>query len=211
MATEQENAEPIGQQNTKANLTRLLNDLAEHPEWIEEVTKQVEEAFSEDRAIMIIDMSGYTRSTQSGRLIPFLLMVNQMRQLAEPVIEEHGGLLVRAEYDNLTCIFDEVEAALRSSFEISSRLEAANVILPSDRELYASTGIGYGTILNVENEIIYGNEVNLTSKLGEDVARSGEILLTDSAHERVKDQAREFKCQSINVSGVVIDYHVLIH
>ena len=99
-----------------------------------EMWKKVEEAFSEDRAIMIIDMSGYTRSTQSGRLIPFLLMVNQMRQLAEPVIEEHGGLLVRAEYDNLTSIFDDVDVSPSGEYVLVSRtLRPYSYLVPAAR------------------------------------------------------------------------------
>ena len=201
---------PITELNTRANLMRLLDELGEHPERIDEITKKIEDAFEQERAILILDMTGFTRATQQGSLISFLLGINQMQRLAVPVIEDHGGILVRAEHDNLTCLFDSVEEAIGASREISRRLESANVILPSDKELYAAVGIGYGSILNVENHAIYGNEVNLASKLGEDIGNLGDVLLTVSAFEHLDQQG--FKCEErkVSISGLELSYFAVL-
>lgn len=201
---------PIAEQNTRANLMKLLDELGEHPERIEDVTDRIEEIFGQERTILILDMTGFTRATQQGSLISFLLSINQMQRLAVPVIEDHGGILVRAEHDNLTCLFDAVEDAIRASREIARRLESANVILPADKELYASIGIGYGSILNVENHAIYGNEVNLASKLGEDIGELGDVLLTEAAYARLDET--QFKCEqrSVSVSGLELNYYAVL-
>jgi class 3 adenylate cyclase len=48
--------------------------------------------------------------------------------------------------------------------------------------LGVSIGIGFGRLFYLPSEDdYYGAEVNLASKLGEDLARSGETLLTESA------------------------------
>lgn len=202
---------PIAGLNTRINLMKMLDELGEHPERISEITRRIEEAFEQERAILILDMTGFTRATQQGSLISFLLGINQMQRLAAPVIEEHGGILVKAEHDNLTCLFDGVGDAIRASREIARRLEAANVILPSDKELYASVGIGHGSILNVDNEAIYGNEVNLASKLGEDIGELGDVLLTPAAYEQISDQ--DFKCEErkISVSGLELTYYAVLN
>lgn len=202
--------EPIAEKNTEATLARLLDELGEHPERIEEVTEHINRIFCEERTVMILDMSGFTRMTQTGNLIAYLLMINQMKRLALPCIEAGHGLLIRAEHDNLTCLFDSVEAALEVGAEITSRLQSANVVLPSDRELYISIGIGHGNILNVDNVHIYGDEVNLASKLGEDIADKGDVLLTSGAHDQVKDQDLDLKEDSLSISGVRIQYYRLI-
>ena len=201
---------PIAELNSRANLMRLLDELGEHPERIEEITERIRDVFEQERTIIILDMSGFTRATQEGNLISFLLGINQMQRLAVPVVEEHRGILVRAEHDNLTCLFDEVKDAISASREITSRLGSANVILPSDKELYASVGIGYGVILNVENQAIYGNEVNLASKLGEDIADLGDVLLTGSAYEQIKQQ--DVKCEErrVSVSGLNLTYYAVL-
>lgn len=200
---------PIGEMNSRENLMRLLDELGEHPERIDDVTARIEEAFEQERTIMVLDMSGFTRATQQGNIISFLLSINQMQRLVVPVVEEHGGLLVRAEHDNLTCLFDRVDDAITASREITGRLESANVILPSDKELYASIGIGHGAILNVANEAVYGNEVNLASKLGEDIAVLGDVLLTSEAHDQVKDAGLDFEERTVSVSGLELNYYAL--
>src|SRR5918998_2425051 len=185
--------EPIAELNTKNNLMKLLDELGEHPERIADVTARIEEMFEQERCVLVLDMSGFTRATQQGNLISFLLSINQMQRLVTPVVEDRGGIVVRAEHDNLTCLFDDVGQAIEASREITGRLQSANVILPSDKELYASVGIGFGAILNVENEAIYGNEVNLASKLGEDIGNLGDVLLTPAAYERI--EAIDIECE----------------
>ena len=50
---------------------------------------------------------------------------------------------------------------------------------PSERVAF-SFGIGFGEVLDLGHDLL-GLEVNLASKLGEDRARPGEILLTPGA------------------------------
>ena len=200
---------PIDELNTRANLMKLLDELGEHPERFDDVTRRIEEVFEQERTILILDMTGFTRATQEGNLISFLLSINQMHRLAVPVVEEHGGILVRAEHDNLTCLFDRVDDAVSASREITNRLGSANVILPSDRELYASIGIGHGTILNVENEEIYGNEVNLASKLGEDIGELGDVLLTPGAYRQVAEGKVKCEERTVSISGLELTYYAL--
>ncbi len=205
-----ENPDPsIAGLNSEANLQRLLDELAEHPERIEDITDRLREIFNQDKTVMILDMSGFTRATRAGNLISFLLMIHQMRQLALPCVEENGGILIRADHDNLTCLFDEVEQAIEASRAITERLESANVILPSTRDLYVSVGIGYGPIVNVDNKVIYGDEVNLASKLGEDIAELGQVFLTEAAHDRLKGKGVEAEKKAVNVSGINLTYYAL--
>ena len=68
--------------------------------------------------------------------------------------------------------------------------------------MHGEFGIGYGEILVIENEDIFGSEVNLASKLGEDLAQRGEILLTESAHNRVEKDRREYERLRMSVSGI---------
>lgn len=197
----------IAELNTKANLARLLDELAENPERIDSVTERVNEMFGERRAILVLDMSGFTRATQRGDLISYLLMINQMQRLAVPTVEKHGGIFVRADHDNLTCLFDEVLPAIEASRTITTQLETVNVVLPADRELYVAIGIGFGSLLNVENQVVYGNQVNLASKLGEDIGQLGDILLTEDAYRRVEDEDVKVMEHNVTVSGIDVCYY----
>ena len=201
---------PVAELNSRDNLMKLLDELGEHPERIDDITERIEAIFKQERTIMVLDMSGFTRATQQGNIISFLLSINQMQRLVTPVVEENSGLVLRAEHDNLTCLFDRVEDAIAASNEVSRRLESANVILPSDKELYASIGIGHGKILNIGNEAIYGNEVNLASKLGEDIGNLGDVLLTADAYEQVRASDIKTEERKVSVSGLELTYYAVL-
>lgn len=194
---------------SRAELDALLNAILERPYDREEIEREIEEKFTGERAVMALDMSGFSRTTQIRGIVPYLLMIHQMRLLAEPVIEKHSGSVVSAEADNLLCVFDAVEDALVASREITGRLDAANLMLPKDLELYVSIGVGYGHLLVVGNDQIFGNEVNLASKLGEDVADRGEILLTPGARARISDADDSWDERAVTVSGLELTYYAL--
>jgi class 3 adenylate cyclase len=201
------NTGSIADLNSRGNLTRLLDELGEHPEQEAEIRARIEDVFTQDRAIFILDMSGFTRTTQRAGIISFLLMINQMQKLCLPVVEKHGGILINTFADNLTCLFDDVPPAVEASKELTTNLLAANVVLPQEKELYVSIGIGWGQVLNVANEAIYGTQVNIASKLGEDIAELGEILLTEEAFERIGNDAIESEERLVTVSGIELPHH----
>src|SRR5688572_16124587 len=112
--------------NTRARLDELLDQIIEHPEKRAELEAQIERDFTERRAVFVLDMSGFSRTTQAHGVVSFLLMIHQMRLLAAPVVEARGGRLVKAEADNLYCLFETVEAAVAAAREIVRRLETVN-------------------------------------------------------------------------------------
>lgn len=194
--------------NTRARLDELLNLIIEHPEKRAELEGQIERDFTEQRAVFVLDMSGFSRTTQAHGVVSFLLMIHQMRLLASPVVQARGGRLVKAEADNLYCLFETVEAAVDAAREIIRRLETVNVLLPAGRRLYASIGIGYGDVLAPAEEDLFGDEVNLASKLGEDVAGEGVVLLTEAARARLSETV-ETREERVSVSGLVLKYFQL--
>jgi adenylate cyclase len=204
-------SDKLARRNTKANLDRLLGEINAEPHRRGEITREIETIFGQDKAVLVLDMSGFSRTTRQQGIVSFLLMIHQLQVLAAPSINQHGGLLVKAEADNLFCLFDDVSGAVRAGREIVERLNTVNLLLAEAQRLYASIGIGYGRILNVEDEDLFGDEVNLASKLGEDVAGRGAILLTIAAYSRLNDPAIVTRHEELNISGLTLSYHVVEH
>lgn len=208
-----DNNEPVSYRNTRANLERLLNNIIEHPERRTEIEAQMDTIFGQDKAIFVLDMSGFSRITQRLGITQFLLMIHQMHLIAKPCIFENHGLLIKAEADNLFCLFDTVLEAISAGRVLIQRLNAANTLLPTERDLFVSIGIGYGHFFNIDDEDIFGNEMNLTCKLGEDIAQRGQILLTAAAHAQVGAAVLStpliFEDDAISISGVTLSFYRL--
>lgn len=167
--------------NCRENFDLILGAMIDTPADAEALVQRLDADFGETRAIMVLDMSGFSRTTEAHGIAAFIAMIYRMRALAAPVIVGAGGVLVKAIADNLYCIFDTVPHAAEAARGIIRVLDAANSHFPPDRALYASIGIGWGRILNVGGEDIFGCELNHASKLGEDIADTREILVTESA------------------------------
>ncbi|MEM7294546.1 MAG: adenylate/guanylate cyclase domain-containing protein, partial [Pseudomonadota bacterium] len=103
--------------------------------------------------------------------------------------------------------FGECSSALDAAFAINRTLQESPVSLTDEENFRVCIGIGYGEVLNAGHEGCFGNEVNVASKLGEDTADPGEILLTESAYNALSDEQRaHFSARKIDVSGVAIAY-----
>ncbi len=193
---------------SRANLDRLLQDMLDRPEHQDKIIEQVEQRFGVDAAVLVLDMSGFSRTTRQHGIVRFLLMIFQMRILAESAITGNGGSLVKSEADNLYCRFRTVDEAVQCAMAIIRTLETVNPLLPTDRRLYASIGIGFGHILFIEEQDMFGDEVNLASKLAEDIAQGGEILMTSAARANLV-QTVDVQDKTVGVSGLTLTYSQL--
>ncbi|MEW5685273.1 MAG: adenylate/guanylate cyclase domain-containing protein [Pseudomonadota bacterium] len=194
--------------NSRARLDGLLSRIIEEPEKRADITAEIEREFTQRRAVMVLDMSGFSRTTQVHGVVSFLMMIHQMRLLAVPTIEARGGMLVKAEADNLYCLFEGVDDAVAAAREIIRQLSTVNVLLPAGRRLYASIGIGFGDVLVLAGEDLFGDEVNLASKLGEDVAQGGMVLLTEAARAELSVVVETVE-ERASISGLTLVYHTV--
>lgn len=196
--------------NSQEYLERMLTEMIRYPDRRAEIVGTIEETFTQKRAVMALDMSGFSRTTQRLGIVSFLLMIHQMRLICRPCVEEQRGVVIKAEADNLFCLFDTVADAVTACREMIERLDAANQVLAAEQHLYAAFGIGYGDILNIADEDIFGDEMNIACKLGEDIARPREILLTAAARAQLIEnegggdlRTRE---EGLSISGLTLSY-----
>ncbi len=200
----------LDQVNSRQALSQLLNDMISFPERRAEISETIEGTFGQCKAVLALDMSGFSRTTQQHGIISFLLMIHQMQLICRPCVDQHGGVVIKTDADNLFCLFDTVAEAVKASQEIITRLNAVNTVLPADRQLYVAFGIGYGKILNIGDEDIFGDEMNLACKLGEDIAEKGEILLTPDAKAeltKLDGSGIAMREGAISISGIHLNYY----
>ena len=196
------------QTNSRIYLENLLEQIAGHSERQTEIIQIIDDVFGQNKAVMVIDMCGFCRSTQEHNIIMVLSMIYRLQTLSKPCIEANGGQLIKSEADNLYCLFDTVIDALRAYSHIRGCLAASNQKLPEYSRINISAGIGYGRVLNIENKDLFGAEVNFASKLGEDIAGSGEILLTENAFAQIQEIGAHFQAKTIEISDFPLPYHI---
>src|SRR5262245_4509747 len=70
--------------NSRENLRQLLSQLVEYPDRRAEITEIIENTFGDNRAVLVLDMSGFSRTTQRLGIISFLSMIHQMQSICGP-------------------------------------------------------------------------------------------------------------------------------
>jgi class 3 adenylate cyclase len=187
-----------------AELWRLLDQRNEHPESLAEIDGEIWRRFGRTRAVLVLDMCGFSRLTMRYGITHFLAMIRRLVTIVRPIVADGGGHIVKTEADNVFATFDDVPQALAVAREIHRNLDAANVFLPEDWDLHAGIGIGYGPVLLIGSHDLFGSEMNVASKLGEDVAGRGEILLSAAARARI-DGAAGLTEISVQLSGFTLN------
>ncbi|MEO7107617.1 MAG: hypothetical protein ABIZ09_14675, partial [Rhodoferax sp.] len=82
-------------------------------------------------------------------------------------------------------VFDTPQQALAAAQAMVEATIAANPGRAAEDRIEVCIGLGYGTVLRIDDHEVWGSEVNAASKLGEDLAKGGEILVTDSFRNAV--------------------------
>ena len=149
---------------------------------------RVEEAiwktYGVEKAILALDMSHFSLSVRRSGILPYLGLIRRMHRITEPIVRECRGDVVKYVADNLLAVFAEVTDAVAAAVKINQALIEAPVFTATE-SLSVAIGIDHGRFVLVPGRDCYGDPVNIAYKLGEDLARPGEILITAAARERL--------------------------
>jgi class 3 adenylate cyclase len=139
-------------------------------------------ALSRPLAIVYTDTDDFTHRAARDGILHFLMCFDRALRHLRPAVARNGGRVVKVEADSLMLAFPDGAAACRGVDAMEAALRRLNRGRPTNEQLAFSYGIGFGQVLELDDDV-FGLEVNLASKLGEDLARPGEVLLTPSAAE----------------------------
>jgi adenylate cyclase len=183
-------------------LDDLLSERNQYPERAPEIDQKIKDAFQKKIAILVLDMVGFSRMSVEHGIIHYLGMIRQMHETATPPVLDNGGAVLKKAADNLFCRFDNPSRALEGALDIFRAFDAVDTALPDDRDLFGSIGIGYGNTLVIDDEDMFGTEMNLACKLGEDCAGKQEILVTPAAYAALTPDSYVFSPVSYLIGGM---------
>lgn len=149
-----------------------------------EIDKRIWDLFGEDWCVMFTDLSGFSRNVAKFGIIHFLQTIYESERILIPVIEEHDGILLKVEGDSFLVIFRKIDSATVAAVEMQKVLAKYNKKKSAEEKVLLCVGLGYGTMLRIGDQDVFGSEVNAASKLGEDTAKAEEILVTGSVREK---------------------------
>ena len=157
--------------------------------------KEIWQQYGHDKAIFALDMSGFSLTVRRDGIVAYLAKIRKMQQLAIPLVNANQGEVVKCVADNLMAVFDDANCAVM----------AAIAIRQSCQELGqpVSIGLDYGRILLIQKQDCFGDAVNKAYKLGEDIARANEILITEQLQTQLPANVPyTLTAEHISISGL---------
>ena len=184
----------------------LLNfSQAEDPDNRQHIEAELWKEYGVERAVFVLDMSGFSLLTRKYGIVHYLSMVKRMQLTTKPIIKSYGGSMIKYEADNCFAVFLDPLSAVNAGLALQHAFEASNLMTSDDLDIYISCGIDYGKILVIEGQDCFGDTVNRASKLGEDLAAAGEVLVTKEAMYAIPPEAGiKARKMTVSISGINI-------
>ncbi len=147
----------------------------------EVVRQSIWDEFGTEGAVFISDMASFSSTSRKIGVCHFLKLIHRTRQIVRPIIEANNGTLLKFDADNSYAYFKNTDDAINASFDVNAAIFSSNDKFGLEEQIYLSVGIDYGRLLLVDDIDFFGDPVNTSSKLGEDLAVRAEVLITERA------------------------------
>jgi class 3 adenylate cyclase len=195
---------------TKFQTLLLKFSQAEEKEDRKKIEATLWKAFGTEYAVFVLDMSGFSMLTRKYGIVHYLSMVKRMQLTTEPIIRSFGGEMLKYEADNCFAVFPDPLAAVNAAIAMQHAFASENILTSDDQDIHIAVGIDYGKLLIIGHEDCYGDPVNRASKMGEDVAAAGEILISQEARDMLPTEAN-IKTREVNISisGIGIPAYIV--
>jgi adenylate cyclase len=193
---------PRAHSSSEERLFRMIEERTQPDADLARIDERIWDLFGQEWAVMFTDLCGFSRKTAEFGIIHFLQVIYEMRKHLEPVVERHDGVIVKTEADSQLILFKRPENGLKCALAMMTTCAQINRRRNPEEQILLGLGLGFGPLLRIGDTDVFGREVNAASKLGEDTAGAGEILLTEDFRKAVEDfPGVTFEPLGIEVAG----------
>ena len=172
---------------SSARLWKLVEERAQAGADVAAIDQRIWDLFGEEWSVMFTDLAGFSRQVAQFGIIHFLQIILEQKRLLLPIIEQHDGILIKIEADSLLVLFKKPAQAVACAIAMQRTCQQVNARRAPEEHVILCCGLGYGKILKIGDDDVFGHEVNIASKLGEDIAKGHEILVTRACRDAIGD------------------------
>ena len=177
----------VGTHASIDRLERLIAQRLEAGADKQKIDQKIWDLFGEKLAVMFTDLSGFSRGVAEFGIVHFLQIIYESQRILVPCIDDHEGILLKVEGDSMLITFRSVVKAFECAIAMQRTLAEFNTRRTDEDKVLLCLGLGYGSMLRIGDDDVFGAQVNAASKLGEDMAGPEEILVTDSVRKALDD------------------------
>jgi adenylate cyclase len=189
-------------EGSERRLWQLVEERSKPGADVRRIDERIWNLFGEQMAVMFTDLTGFSRGVDEFGIIHFLQIIYEHNQLLLPIVADHDGILIKQEADSFLIVFRQARNAMTCAVEMQRACQRLSSRRRPEEHILLCVGVGFGPVLRIGDRDVFGSEVNAASKLGEDLATSDQILVTDAVREAAGEiEGLIFQPVSLTVPG----------
>ncbi len=149
--------------------------------------------------VFFIDIVSYTEKSATSDTSTLIKLIQAFEQIAIPAITDYKGNLVKKMGDGLLAIFKHPLSAALAALSIQKKIQEYNQYKVEEEKFNVRIGLNTGLVIRKGGDV-YGDTVNISSRM-ETSADPGDILLTQSTYDEIKEYIRCTQLGNIQVKG----------
>ena len=158
-----------------------------------DIEKEIWDRFGEKTVILVIDMSGFTQTVKKYGIVHYLSMIYKMNKIVAKTVKATYGRVIKFEADNAFIVFKVPSNALKCTFKLMKNFKQYNKTVDKKYHINIKCGIDYGDCLFPTENDLFGDVVNVASKLGEDIAKKDQILISTNFSKEIETEYKKLK------------------
>lgn len=140
-------------------------------------------------AILVADVAGYSRLMGDDEAAT-VRTLTEYRQVFLDLSARHSGRVVDTTGDSVLAVFDSAVEAVDCASEIQRTLDRRNRQLAEHRRMQFRIGINLGDVIAREDGTVYGDGVNIASRL-ETLAHPGGVCVSGTVYDHVEGKVQQ--------------------
>jgi adenylate cyclase len=137
-------------------------------------------------AIVAADVVGYSRLMGADEAGTLAALFTHRSELIDPMIDKHGGRIVKTTGDGLLLEFPSAVAAVECAIAMQEAMAARNAGVSDEEAIRFRIGVHVGDVI-IEGDDIFGDGVNVAARI-EPLAEPDGVSLSDDAYRQVRDR-----------------------
>lgn len=168
--------------------------------------RKIEDQCVREVTVMMCDSSGFTRRTHDYGILHFLAVMTRAYDVFEPLIARRKGQLISRGADNLLAVFPDPAHGVAAAVDMQRAMTKFNAGKPDRDQFQVCMGFHHGKVLRLR-DAVFGDKVNVASKIGEDLASAEEILVTGETAKLLPARVKRRYARSVQLGGKTFELY----
>jgi class 3 adenylate cyclase/HEAT repeat protein len=150
--------------------------------------------------VFFVDIAGYTEKSTTVDMSSLLKLIKIFEDIVSGALSANRGTIIKKYGDGILAVFKHPLNAVIAALEVQARITQYSSMRVEQEKFQVRIGLNTGPVIRKDADI-FGEVVNVASRM-QSAATPGDILLTQSTFEEVRDYVVCTELGRIQVKGI---------